>query len=58
MDRYGLPTYVWAVDGDGRIFGAIRSRGSAEYHGFELSEDDRPMRKMVKRAWKSRCPLF
>ena len=57
VDECGLPKYAWAVDGDGRVFEAIRSRGSVKYHGYELGDDDRPMKKMVKRAWRSRCPV-
>ncbi len=57
VDEYGLPKYVWAVDRDGRVFEAIRSRGSTKYHGYELGDDDRPMKKIVKKAWRSRCPV-
>ena len=57
LDENGLPKYVWAVDSDGRVFEAVRSRGSTKYHGYELGDDDRPMKRIVKRAWRSRCPV-
>jgi len=52
----GLPKYVWAVASDGRAFEAKVERGSRHYHGYELGDDDRIMRRLVITEWRGRCP--
>ena len=48
-----LPKYIWAVDEDGEVYEAkLDSQG---YHGYRLGEDDRAMRRLVLKEWKSRC---
>ena len=51
-----LPKYVWAVASDGRVYEAKVERGSRNYHGYELGEDDEAMRRLVIREWSARCP--
>ena len=51
----GLSKYVWAVDADGRAYEAKISRGSRNYHGYELGKDD-AMRRLVYDEWRVRCP--
>lgn len=52
----GLPKYVWAVSGDGRVFEAKISRGTQHYHGYELGRDEGRLRRHVEREWSARCP--
>ena len=53
----GLPKYIWAVDSDGNAYEARISGSSGKYHGYELNDDDRSMRDLVKKERNSRCPL-
>ena len=50
----GLPKYVWAVDGDGHVYEAKRSKYSPNYHGYELGGNESVMRKLVAKEWRSR----
>ncbi len=53
----GLPKYVWAVDGDGHVYEAKRSKNSPNspnYHGYELGGNESVMRKLVAKEWRSR----
>ena len=36
----GLPKYVWAVGQDGEAYESMLSKGTAEYHGYRLEQDD------------------
>ena len=51
-----LPKYVWAVDDDGRVFEAKISRGTQDYHGYELGCDEDRLRRHIEREWSARCP--
>ena len=51
-----LPKYVWAVDDDGRVFEAKISRGTQDYHGYELGCDEDRLRQHIEREWSVRCP--
>lgn len=53
----GLPKYIWAVASDGRVYEAKIERGSCNYHGYELGEDDEVMRRLVGKEWNARCPV-
>ena len=35
----GLPKYVWAVDKQGEVYESKLSRGTVDYHGYRLSEE-------------------
>ncbi len=50
----GLPKYIWAVSGDGRVYEAVLGRGG-EYHGYRLGGDD-PVRREVIEEWRVRRP--
>lgn len=50
---YCFPKYVWAVSEDGRVFEAILSKGTNEYHGYELTENDDAMRRQVIYRWRN-----
>ena len=50
------PKYVWAVDGDERVFEAKLEKGRNTYHGYELGKDETAMRKLVIEEWDRRCP--
>ena len=52
----GLPKYVWAVSDDGRVFEAKISRGTQNYHGYELGHDEGRLRRHIEREWSARCP--
>ena len=52
LDKY--PKYVWAVDGDGRVYEAKLEKGGNAYHGYELGEDEAAMRQRVIEEWKIR----
>ena len=52
-----LPKYVWAVDCGGRAYEAKLERGSRNYHGYELGDDDETMRQLVIEEWQVRDPL-
>lgn len=56
--RNGLPKYVWAVDEGGRAYGAKLAKGSPDYHGYELGDDDIEMKSLVIREWKQRCRII
>lgn len=51
-----LPKYVWAVDDDGRVFEAKISRGTQNYHGYELGRGESRLRQHIEREWSARCP--
>ena len=53
---YVLPIFVWAVK-DRYIFEAKLSKGTPEYHGYELLEND-SQRDYVMDVWKERCPMI
>lgn len=53
-----LPKHVWAVDGGGRAYEAVLAKGSSDYHGYELDDDDGDMKKLVIKEWKRRCPII
>ena len=48
----GFPKYVWAADSGGEAYEAL-SKGSGEYHGYQLNASD-PMRDWVLEEWKRR----
>lgn len=56
--RNGLPKYVWAVDEEGRAYEAKFAKGSSDYHGYELGDDDIDMKRLVIREWARRCPII
>ena len=53
--NYVLPKYVWAVK-DIHVFEAKLSKGTPNYHGYELLEND-SYRDYVMDVWKKRCPM-
>lgn len=53
-----LPKHVWAVDDGGRAYEAVLAKGSSDYHGYELDDDDGDMKKLVIKEWKRRCPII
>ena len=53
--NYVLPKYVWAVK-DKHVFEAKLSKGTPNYHGYELLEND-SQRDYVMDVWKERCPM-
>ena len=53
-----LPKHVWAVDDGGCAYEAILAKGSSDYHGYELDDDDGDMKKLVVREWKRRCRII
>ena len=51
----GLPKYVWAVDKQDEVYESKLSRGTADYHGYRLSEEkDRDIKILVAREWEAR----
>ena len=50
----GLPKYVWAVDQDGRVYAAKRDGDRTTYHGYELGDDERALKKLVVKEWYAR----
>ena len=56
--RNSLPKHVWAVDDEGsRAYEAKIEKGSQNYHGYELGDDD-DMKKLVIKEWARRCPII
>ena len=51
----GFPKYIWAVDEGGDVYEA-KLDGTQGYHGYRLGIDERAMRKLVIKEWRSRCP--
>lgn len=51
-----LPKTVWAVDENEHVYEAKRG-GNQEYHGYELGDDDKAMKKLVIKEWNNRCPI-
>ncbi len=49
-----LPKYVWAVDGNGRVYEAKRDGDRTTYHGYELGDDESAMKKLVAKEWHAR----
>ncbi len=56
-DGNGFPKYVWAMDSEGRVYESKLEKGSRNYHGYELGEDDDGMRQLVAEEWHSRCQV-
>ena len=54
----GLPKYVWAIDSEKRAYEAKLERGSGNYHGYELGDDDDVMRQLVIEEWQVRCTVI
>ena len=51
----GLPKYVWAVDRQGDVYESKLSRGTRDYHGYRLSEEqDYDMKSLVAKEWEAR----
>ena len=50
-----LPKYVWAMDEYGHVYEAKRGGDGSEYHGYELSDDDGDMKRLVIKEWNLRC---
>ena len=51
-----FPKYVWSVSADRRVFEAVHSKRTNNYHGYELTEDDDVMRREVIYRWEeSNC---
>ena len=51
-----FPTYVWSVDEHGEPYEAnTHPNNRGQYHGYRLEEHD-PMRQLVLKTWKQRCP--
>ena len=49
----GLPKYIWAVDSDEEAYESVISKGTTEYHGYQLEPDD-TMRSLIIEEWNSR----
>ena len=49
-----LPKYVWTVAPDGRAYEAKLERGTWNYHGYELGDDEHTMRQLVIEEWRTR----
>jgi hypothetical protein len=48
-----VPKYVWSVDAAGEAYEAKIMRGTTNYKGYRLEEED-DMRAVVLREWKNR----
>ena len=61
ISRYqegGLPKYIWSLDSEGHVYESKIERGTANYHGYELNDDDAAMRRLVADEWNHRCPII
>ncbi|MGH7116364.1 MAG: hypothetical protein ACREE9_17950 [Stellaceae bacterium] len=50
------PKYVWALDQEGEVYEAKTKPPDTLYHGYRLGDDEREMRRYIRREWQQRCP--